>query len=212
MKVKPMLMRYTVGYALLTAALLVAVGCQSASRRDASAAGVRDTDRARQLNERAYRLLNEGKHAEAEKLLHEALAADMTFGPARNNLGLVYYQTGRWYEAAWEFEYAVRLMPFQPEPRNNLGMVLEEAGKLTDAAQAYAKAREIEPDNPLYIGNLAKARIRRGDRDAETKALLEELLLKDPRPEWKEWARLTLFQIARPADGETELPATRPAQ
>jgi Flp pilus assembly protein TadD len=196
--------------ALVIGVLLAAAGCRSSSRGDAQASGVRDTERARQLNERAYKLLNEGKLAEAERLLRDALAADMTFGPARNNLGLVYYQTGRWYEAAWEFEYAVRLMPFQPEPRNNLGMVLEDAGKLSDAAEAYAKARQIEPDNPLYIGNLAKARVRRGDRDAETRALLEELLLKDPRPEWKEWARLTLFQINRPAEGSE--PATRPAE
>ena len=205
-----MLKRSFVMCAVLAGGLFLAAGCKSAPANDPKAA-VRDTDRARQLNERAYKLLNDGKHAEAEKVLREALAADMTFGPARNNLGLVYYQTGRWYEAAWEFEYAVRLMPFQPAPRNNLGMVLEDAGKLADAAQAYAKAREIEPDNPLYIGNLAKARVRRGDRDAETRALLEELLLKDPRPEWKEWARLTLFQISRPEEGPPAEPATRPA-
>src|SRR5688500_1660762 len=114
-----MLQRSFVACVLLAGGLLLTAGCKSAPGGDPVTA-VRDTDRARQLNERAYKLLNEGKHAEAEKVLHEALAADMTFGPARNNLGLVYYQIGRWYEAAWEFEYAVRLMPFQPAPRNNL--------------------------------------------------------------------------------------------
>ena len=129
-----------------------------------------DTARAKELNEQAFKLLDEAKYDQAEKLLRDAVAADAMFGPARNNLGLVYYHTDRLYEAAWEFENAIRLMPYQPEPRNNLGLVLERAGKLTTAADAYAKARELEPDNPQYIGNLARAKIRNGDHDEQTRA------------------------------------------
>lgn len=163
----------------------------------------RDTDRARAENERAYTLIEQGKYAQAEDILKRAVAADVMFGPARNNLGLVYYHTNRLYLAAWEFENASRLMPHHPEPRNNLGLVLERAGRLEHAAESYARARQIEPDNPEFLGNLARAKVRRGDRDEETRQLLEELVLKDPRPEWSHWAQMNLLRIS-------PSPATRP--
>jgi cytochrome c-type biogenesis protein CcmH/NrfG len=39
---------------------------------------------------------------------------------------------------------------------------------LNKAADAYATAHRHEPDNPEYLGNLARARVQRGDRDEET--------------------------------------------
>ena len=172
------------------------VGC--ASSRNARVRALddgRDTARARAENERALALIDQEKYDKAEELLKRAVAADVMFGPARNNLGLVYYHTNRLYLAAWEFENASRLMPHHPEPRNNLGLVLERAGRLEGAAESYAKARQIEPDNPEFIGNLARAKVRQGDRGTETRELLEELVLKDPRPEWTHWARLNLLRL-----------------
>ena len=180
-------------------ALLAALsGCGGKWRAPQGEVPGRDPTLARELNDRAFKLIGENKLGEAERILRESIAADAMFGPARNNLGLVYYQTDRLYEAAWEFENAIRLMPYQPEPRNNLGLVLEKAGKVSGAADAYAKAREMEPDNPEYIGNLARAKVRRGDRDAETRELLQELVMKDPRPNWNQWARMNLFKLERP--------------
>ena len=43
----------------------------------------------------------------AEKLLKQALTADIGYGPAHNNLGKVYYHRQNFYLAAWEFEYAI---------------------------------------------------------------------------------------------------------
>ncbi len=97
-------------------------------------------------------------------------------------------------------------MPFQPEPRNNLGLVFEKAGKITSAAEAYEKARQLEPDNAEYLGNLARAKVRRGDRDIETKKILEELVMKDSRPQWSQWARVNLLRMGDP----TTRPTTRP--
>ncbi len=179
---------------LLTCAALGCASSRRGARADALGDG-RDTSRARADNERAFALIEQGKYDQAEELLKRAVAADVMFGPARNNLGLVYYHTNRLYLAAWEFENASRLMPHHPEPRNNLGLVLERAGRLDPAADSYARARQIEPDNPEFLGNLARAKVRRGDRDAETQQLLEELVLKDPRPEWSHWARVNLLRI-----------------
>ena len=182
----------------------VALGCAKSrgARFDARDDG-RDSTRARADNDRAFALIEQGKYEQAEELLKRAVAADVMFGPARNNLGLVYYHTNRLYLAAWEFENATRLMPHHPEPRNNLGLVLERAGRLEHAAESYARARQIEPDNPEFLGNLARAKVRRGDRDEETRQLLEELVLKDPRPEWSHWAQMNLLRIS-------PSPATRP--
>jgi hypothetical protein len=33
-------------------------------------------------------------------------------GPAHNNLGIVYYRRKKYYLAAWEFQYAARLMAY----------------------------------------------------------------------------------------------------
>ena len=185
------------------------IGCKSNSSSRAS--GIpRDSELARKENDRAFALISQSKYDQAEKILRKAIAADVMFGPARNNLGLVYYHEGKLYQAAWEFQNAVKLMPYQPEPRNNLGLVFERAGKLSDAADSYDRARDMEPDNPEYIGNLARAKVRRGDDDPQTRQLLEEIVFKDSRPQWTNWAKENLLRLNHPAAAEIEEPTTRP--
>jgi Tfp pilus assembly protein PilF len=186
---------------LLFAALIA--GCASHPRTSERSF---DTDLAKKENDHALHLLDEGKLEEAESHLKKSLEADVMYGPAHNNMGLVYYHQGKLYPAAWEFQSAIKLMPYQPEPRNNLGLVFEKAGKITNAAEAYEKARQLEPDNPEYLANLARAKVRRGDRDQETKKLLEELVLKDSRPQWSQWARVNLLRLGNP----TSRPTTQP--
>ena len=174
-----------------------------------------DTSLARQENDRAFELIRQQKFPEAEQALRKSIAADVMFGPARNNLGLVYYKQGKLYEAAHEFQYAIKLMPHHPDPRNNLGLVFEAAGdfieaKLSDAVAAYEEARRIEPDNPEYLGNLARTRIKRGDHDADTLKLLEELAFKDSRPDWRDWARMNLLRL-RSQTGSQPPATTAPA-
>jgi Flp pilus assembly protein TadD len=187
--------------------LLCVCGCRvSGTTADAHH---RDTTQARSLNDRAFALIQKSDYEGAQKLLRQAIDADVMFGPAHNNLGLVHYQQNKLYDAAWEFQNAIKLMPYVPEPRNNLGLVLERAGKINNAAENYAKALEMEPDNPEYIGNLARAKVRRGDHDDQTKQLLEELVMKDSRPGWNHWARMNLFRLNRP-ESKSAGPATMP--
>lgn len=170
-----------------------------------------NTEVARVQNDAAYKLIREGKYEAAEDILKNALAADVMYGPARNNLGLVYFHQHKLYPAAWEFENAIKLMPHQPEVRNNLGLVLEEAGKLREATEAYQRAREMEPDNPVFIGNLARARIKRNLRDEETRGLLKELVYKDSRLDWVTWAKTELIHVPAAGDDVILIPATRPS-
>lgn len=120
--------------------------------------------------------------------MQKSLLADVTYGPAHNNLGKIYYGQRNFYLAAWEFEYANKLMPHRAECQNNLGLVYEAVGKLDEAIDSYSIAYAADPKNPVVIGNLARARVRRGDDDPVVAQLLADLKLYDSRPEWVAWA------------------------
>ena len=164
----------------------------------------RDTDLARKLTAQAIDSIDQSKWPDAEALLKKALDADVTFGPAHNNLGTVYMYQNNLYLAAWEFQYAAKLMPYQPEPKSNLGLALEAAGKLDDAVGWYDQAMKIEPDNPQYLGNDVRAKIRRGDKDPQVRELLIKLVSVDTRPDWVQWAREKLVLWSPPSTTEPQ--------
>jgi Flp pilus assembly protein TadD len=171
----------------------------------------RNTERAHQETAKAFDLIQSGKYADAEPVLKRALDADAMYGPARNDLGVVYFHQNRLYDAAWEFTNATKLMPRQAEPQNNLGLVMERAGRLDEAMQAFGKAVELEPENPSYVGNLASTRIRLGLQDEHTRRLLELLVLKAPNTEWADWARANLTRLrAAPTTMDTTTPSMIP--
>lgn len=155
----------------------------------------RDITAASAHTTRAEKLLSEGKYEEAEAAAKAALEADVTDGRAHNTLGRAYFEQAKYYLAAWEFQYAIKLLPHRPEPKNNLGLVFEAVGKLDRAVECYGEARQIETDNPQFIGNLARAKLRRGDKDNEVRQLLADLVAKDTRPEWVQWARERLARL-----------------
>jgi Tfp pilus assembly protein PilF len=125
----------------------------------------------------------------AEKLLNEALVADVRYGPAHNSLGMVYYLENKLYLAAWEFEYAAKLMPEHPQPYNNLGLVYERAGKYEDAISYYSMALSRDDGDPEVMGNLVRARLDNGEKGQDLKSMISDLALYHPDPKWQEWAR-----------------------
>ncbi len=158
----------------------------------------RDTSVAARETDLAMTLMAKNDYTGAEAALKRALAADVMYGPAHNNLGLVYFEHSQLYLAAWEFQYAVMLMPGQPAAKNNLGLVFETTGKLDQAVDAYDKAMKLEPDNPEFVGNLARARVRRGDADAAVRDLLARVIEIDTRSEWVDWVRERLALLKNP--------------
>jgi Tfp pilus assembly protein PilF len=193
-------------FSIVLLAFTAVAGCASKPKDTApySTVGVeprRDAEIARQQNTLAAGFIEAGDYDRAEAALKGALAADIMCGPAHNNLGKVYFHQKKLYLAAWEFQYAMKLMPNVAEPPNNLGLVFEVAGKLDDATDSYTKAVAIEPENVDALGNLARARVRRGDRDNEVRDLLQKLVMRDTRPQWLEWERATLSKLnARPSE------------
>jgi Flp pilus assembly protein TadD len=171
----------------------VVSGCASPSRQARTSSPYttasevsRDTVTAQRLHQEAARLMDSDP-ARAEGLLRQALAADLFFGPAHNNLGVLYLSRGQLYEAASEFEWACKLMPGQPDPRVNLALVLESAGRTEGALDAYATALEVSPGYLPAIQGLASLQLRTGTADHRTSGLLDEIAMRGDST-WRQWA------------------------
>ena len=147
----------------------------------------RDTVRAQELSSCAADLIAVDA-MEAERLLREALGADLFFGPAHNNLGVVYLKQGKLYEAAGEFEWARKLMPGHPDPRMNLALTLEEAGQTDEAIATYKTALEVWPGHIASIQALAKLHVVAGREAPEIDDWLGEIVMRGVTEKWREWA------------------------
>ncbi|MCC7409810.1 MAG: tetratricopeptide repeat protein [Phycisphaeraceae bacterium] len=173
----------------------MAVGCQSTSKtRHTPAttqptAPVVDTPLANSLTRQANEHLQKNDLTEADSTLRRALAADDSYGPAHNALGVLHYRRDQFYAAATEFDVAARLMPDSPEPRHNLGMVYEAVGQLDQAITWYQKALDLAPKRHETVANLARTSYKRGLKDEATRKLLDQVIEADPRPEWRMWAQ-----------------------
>lgn len=146
----------------------------------------RETDKAESLTRQAADLI-ESDPAEAERLLRAALTADLFHGPAHNNLGVVYLNAGKLYEAAGEFEWARKLMPGHPDPRLNLGLALERGGRIDEAIDAYRAALSLAPEHLPTAQALARCQLRHARTDAGTGTLLTMIELRGD-PAWRTWA------------------------
>lgn len=186
----------------LVAVCLMAIplsGCAELTKRHATqyqtvVTGDRhDTPTAQQKHREALVHLDCPLHAcdfaKAERLLNEALVADVTYGPAHNSLGTLYFMQDKFYLAAWEFEYAAKLMPDMAQPYNNLGLVYERVGKYEEAISYYSIAISHSPDDPELIGNLVRARMITGERTSDLKHMVSDLALNHPQANWQRWAR-----------------------
>jgi Tfp pilus assembly protein PilF len=149
----------------------------------------RDPGAAAKLNKQGIESMSKGKIEKAEKLFKDALVKDINYGPAHNNLGRLYFDQDKNYLAAWEFEYATKVMPGRSEPYNNLGMVMERVGKMERAIEAYEIANEMNPNHPEITGNLARSWWCHDKTHPKTRELLEQLIFIDCRPEWVTWAK-----------------------
>jgi Tfp pilus assembly protein PilF len=142
-------------------------GCKSASGDgpyEANGEQRRDVARALELNGQAADMLQSDPEG-AEALLREALTADLFCAPAHNNLGVVFLEQGKLYEAASEFEWARKLLPGHPDPRVNLALVLETAGKTDEALASYEAALEVQPGYLPAIQGAASLVVREGRKD-----------------------------------------------
>lgn len=172
-------------------------GCaslRSSSPYAPQAESARDSLKAQRLTQEAAAILDKDQ-AKAEKLLREALTADLYFGPAHNDLGVLFLKQGKLYEAASEFSWAQKLLPGLPDPRMNLALTLEKAGRTDDALAGYQSALEVYPNHLPTLEALARLQVKTGKTDGRTRHALEEIALRGETQRWREWARQELIRF-----------------
>lgn len=147
----------------------------------------RETAKAERLTKEAAELLKENPER-AEELLREALTADIFFGPAHNNLGVIHLGRGDLYEAANEFEWSRKLMPGHPDPRFNLAMTLEQAGQVDEALASYSAALEVYDGFLPAIQGLALLTVKSGRDDERMEGWLKVIALRSDDGQWRVWA------------------------
>ncbi len=148
----------------------------------------RATSVAERLNREAADLIDSDP-AKAESLLRDALTKDLFFGPAHNNLGVVFLHQQKLYEAAHEFEWARKLLPGNPDPRVNLALTLERAGRLDEAFKTYETALEVAPEDLSAIEGLASLAVRTRRDEPRLHGWLEQIALDSTDLAWASWAR-----------------------
>lgn len=173
------------------------VACQSgASGPYAPVSDVqRSTVEAEALNRRAADLI-EDEPAEAERLLREALTKDIFYGPAHNNLGVVFLAQGKLYEAANEFEWARKLLPESPDPRINLALVLERAGRVDEALASYESALEVAPESIGAKQGIARLMLSSTRSDERMVEWMKDIALRGESVRWREWATTRLVSTS----------------
>jgi Tfp pilus assembly protein PilF len=185
---------------VMTALVSIALAGCAASRQPSPYAplseGARDPAEAQRLTLEAAELLQTDP-GHAERLLREALSADIWHGPAHNNLGVVHLQKTppELYEAASEFEWARKLMPGHPDPRMNLALTLERAGRIDEALATYETALEVYPNHMQTMQALARLQIRAGKTNQRTSDMLQEITLAGDNEQWRSWARERLVSL-----------------
>lgn len=190
-------MKNFIATAVLVGVVAGSGGCHRAASRSpytADADAPRDPEAARGLVARAKQQWKQDPN-EAEKLLREALAADLFNGPAHNNLGVMLMERGELYEASGEFEWARKLMPGHPDPRVNLALTLEKAGKTDDALQAYDSALAVYDNYLPALKGKARLQVMTGRTGKDTIPALEEIALRGDES-WRAWAGVWKSKLA----------------
>jgi len=122
-------------------------------------------------------------YAERVAYVERALAAQPSSGALHNNLGELYYESGRLPDALAELETANRLTQDDPVVLLNLGRIYTLLGRTSEAEVALARATELRPYE--FVNYLYRARLHLfGDHDVEkARAALDAGLRIEPEAE-----------------------------
>ena len=185
----------TVAFAIVAVCTLALSGCRGGGNAESSYTPMGEADRntveAERLTRQSAELM-EKNPAKAEQLLRDALAKDLYYGPAHNNLGVLYLSQGELYAAASELEFARKLMPGHPDPRINLALTLERAGRIDEALRNYASALEVYPNHIAAMQGLVRLQLRHDRPDDRMEGMLSEVALRGETEAWRAWAQRQL--------------------
>ena len=115
----------------------------------------------------------------SESLWLQTLAVTENNALAHNNLGSVWWRSGRVDDAIREYEAALKITPESPLARNNLGSAFLKQGKVAEAIHEFQRVLSRDPQSITGRFNLAGALLRSG-RATEAVAEYEGVLAIKP--------------------------------
>ncbi|NIP57041.1 MAG: tetratricopeptide repeat protein [Gemmatimonadetes bacterium] len=111
---------------------------------------------------RAKGLVREGRVEEAERVYQEIIRKKPRHVKARNNLGVLYDETGAHDRAVEQFEAALTQEPENVEVLTNLGSALASQGEFEEAEGILRRAMRLESENHEVRAALGILSFRRG--------------------------------------------------
>ncbi len=120
-----------------------------------------------------------GNAAEAERLYRRTLSVDPKNSDAANSLGLLLAKQGHTDEARTLFEQAISVRRDDAAAINNLGVLYLNTGQTNDAIAAFEYGIRVAPDEDILYLNLARVRVRMGDRE-KAREVMSALLARKP--------------------------------
>lgn len=121
------------------------------------------------LHLRGVVALQQGRRADAIRLMQQAVTADGNLPSARSDLAHALTLDGRFDDAEAHLRRALSMRPAFPEAEVNLGNVHRARGQLLLAEEAYRRALALRASFPEAMSNLGDILLSLGrPRDAET--------------------------------------------
>jgi len=146
------------------------------------------------------------EYVEAERYFLKTLELDDGYTDARNALGQIYNNQGRWTEAIAVLERAAQDVLY-PTPHllfGNLGQAYLGAGRLDEAVERLLRAVREEPRFCVGFFRLGDAFTRRGEDARAEEALASAVAVDDPQcqalqPAWRMLGEVRL-RLGRPGE------------
>ncbi len=149
-----------------------------------------DEQLAQQALRRGLGLLGEGRRAEAEQALREALRLDPRQLRARETLAALYLNNGRLSEAQVLLAEGLRLSPRAAALAQLYARLLAEQGDLAKALTVLQRASPPLTENPDYHALLAALYQRDGQHSSAAWVYRQLLTQRQPRAAW--WLGLAI--------------------
>ena len=102
---------------------------------------------------------------------------------AYNNLGIVFYEQGKYLEAAKNYQKAIDINPDLADLHYNLGNTLKQSGNLKKAIESYEASLVINPDDPEVLNAFGNALREYGEFDQAIENYAKALTI---RPDFAE--------------------------
>ncbi len=145
----------------------------------------------------------------AKGFFQRAIAADAYFGPAYNNMGIVYLDEENYFEAARCFDQAVHLMPNDPAPRIHLGIVYENAGQFQNALEQFSQALVLSPGSMDALEAVTRVQVRLENVDDKTVEHLRIIASRGSDATWQSWATRVLIRLGDAGPPPSSAPTTQ---